>query len=149
MAAAHRKIANQRRDHAHKLSRRLTQDFDLIVHEDLRISNMVGSASGTVEAPGTNVAAKSGLNRSIHDAGWAQLIAFITYKAAEAGRQVIAVDPRNTSQRCASCGHIATENRDKAKFRCLACGHTDHADINAAINILRLGLSRRLTARSA
>ena len=149
VAAAHRKIANQRRDHAHKLSRRLTQDFDLIVHEDLRIGNMVGSASGTVEAPGTNVVAQSGLNRSIHDAGWAQLIAFITYKAAEAGRQVIAVDPRNTSQRCASCGHIARENRDKAKFRCLACGHTDHADINAAINILRLGLSRRLTARSA
>jgi putative transposase len=62
---------------------------------------------------------------------------------------VIAVDPRNTSQPCASCGHIARDNRDKAKFRCLACGHTDHADINAAINILRLGLSRRLTARSA
>ena len=144
VAAVHRKIRNQRADHAHKLSRRLVDENDLIAHEDLRITNMVRSASGTVEKPNTNVAAKRGLNRSIHDAGWGQLIVFITYKAEEAGRHVIAVDPRHTSQRCAQCGHIAKENRvSQAEFRCQACGHTDHADVNAAKNILRAGLAQR------
>jgi putative transposase len=118
VAAAQRKIANQRRDFAHQLSRRLVNDFDLICHEDLRITNMVRSASGTIENPGTRVAQKSGLNRSIHDAGWAQLIAFITYKAEEAGRAVMAAEPRHTSQRCASCGHTEAANRVEAKFRC-------------------------------
>ena len=56
-------------------------------------------------------AAKAGLNRSIHDAGWGQLLTFIAYKAESAGRVVIAVDPRYTSQRCAQCGHVAAGNR--------------------------------------
>jgi putative transposase len=114
------------------------------VHEDLRITNMVRSGSGTVDQPGTNVAAKRGLNRSIHDAGWGQLVAFIAYKAEEAGRHVIAVNPRHTSQRCAECGHIAKDNRvSQAAFRCQACGHSGHADVNAAVNILRAGLAQR------
>jgi putative transposase len=59
---------------------------------------------------------------------------------------VIAVDPRNTSRRCAACGHTDAENRHKTAFCCSSCGHGAHADINAAINILRLGLSQRLAA---
>jgi putative transposase len=149
VAACHRTIANQRRDHAHRMSRALVNAYDLICHEDLRIRNMVRSASGTIDVPGTKVAQKSGLNRSIHDAGWAQLIAMITSKAEEAGRAVIAMDPRHTSQRCASCGHTEAANRVEATFRCLACGHVDHADTNAAINILRAGLARRLEQREA
>jgi len=144
VAAAHRKIRDQRRDHAHKVSRAVVADFDLIVVENLQIPNMVASASGTVEAPGINVAAKSGLNRSIHDAGWAQLLRFIAYKAEEAGREVIAVNAAHTSQRCASCGHVARDNRtSQASFVCQSCGHTDHADTNAAVNILRAGLAQR------
>jgi len=55
---------------------------------------------------------------------------------------VIAVNPRHTSQRCAQCGHVAVENRvTQAVFRCFACGHRAHADINAARNILRAGLA--------
>jgi putative transposase len=145
VAARHHKVANCRRDHAHQLSRRLVDGHDLIVHEDLRILNMVRSASGTVEKPGTNVAQKSGLNRSIHDAGWGQLLSFITYKAEEAGRTVIAVDPRNTSRTCSHCGHCEVGNRHKAVFRCLGCGHDAHADTNAAINILRAGQAQRLS----
>jgi putative transposase len=144
VAAAHRKIARQRADHAHKLSRALVDAFDLIIVEDLRIANMVRSAAGTLDAPGTNVAQKSGLNRSIHDAGWAQLLRFLAYKAEEAGREVIAVQAAHTSQRCAACGHVAKDNRlSQATFACQACGHSDHADINAAINILRAGLAQR------
>ena len=90
--------------------------------------------------------AKSGLNRSIHDAGWGQVLSMIAYKAEDAGRQVIAVDPRNTSRRCAACGHIDAGSRRGAVFECTACGHQAHADVNAAINILRAGRARQAPA---
>ena len=143
VAACHRTIANQRRDQHHKLSRRLVDQHDVIVHERLQITNMCRSAAGTLAAPGTNVAAKRGLNRSIHDAGWGQLLRMLAYKAEEAGRTVIAVDTRGSSQRCACCGHREPGNRPtQAEFRCQSCGHADHADINAARNILWAGLAQ-------
>jgi putative transposase len=86
-------------------------------------------------------AAKAGLNKSILDAGWGLFLRILSAKAESAGRQVIAVDPRHTSQRCAQCGHTEAGNRaSQAEFRCLACGHHAHADVNAARNILRAGL---------
>jgi putative transposase len=92
-------------------------------------------------------AAKSGLNRSISDAGWGQLLQFIACKAEHAGRVVIAVDPRHSSQRCSSCGHVDRDNRlTQAKFRCQACGHQAHADVNAAVNILRAGRAQQASA---
>jgi len=151
VARAHRKIRNQRKDLAHKLSRSLVNDYDLIVHEDLKIVNMVRRPKRVRTGDGTSVrrgaAAKAGLNRSIHDAGWGVLLRFIAYKAEEAGREVIAVDPRHTSQRCSKCGYVSVANRQaQAKFECLACGHTDHADVNAAINILRAGRAQQASA---
>jgi putative transposase len=146
LARLKRREANVRRDHAHQVSRRLVNTYDVICHESLRIPNMVRTAKGTVETPGRMVQAKAGLNRSIHDAGWGQLLRFIVYKAEGAGRQTIAVPAAHTSQRCASCGHTAQENRpSQAVFCCQACGHTAHADINAAINIHRAGLAQRQT----
>ena len=53
------------------------------------------------------------------------------------------MNPRHTSQTCANCGHVDGGNRHGTVFRCLACGHTDHADVNAAVNILRAGLAQR------
>ncbi|MFI6708406.1 RNA-guided endonuclease InsQ/TnpB family protein [Nonomuraea sp. NPDC050478] len=70
VAALHAKVRRQRLDHAHKAALALVRGYDLIVREDLRIANMTRSASGTIERPGRNVAQKSGLNRSILDAGW-------------------------------------------------------------------------------
>ncbi len=65
-------------------------------------------------------------------------------KAESAGREVIAVDPRNTSRRCPQCGHTSADNRTtQAMFHCVACGHTAHADTVAAVNVLRAGLVRR------
>jgi putative transposase len=136
------KEASRRKDALHKLSRRLVDENDVIVHERLKIDNMSRSARGTIQAPGHNVAAKSGLNNAILDSGWARLISMVSYKALEdAGRTVIAVNPRHTSQRCSSCDHVAAKNRHKQKFSCLRCGFTDHADLNAARNILRAGLA--------
>ncbi|WP_239118183.1 RNA-guided endonuclease InsQ/TnpB family protein, partial [Sphaerisporangium melleum] len=70
VAALHAKVGRQRLDGAHKAALTLVAAYDVIVHEDLRIANMTRSASGTIEQPGRNVAAKSGLNRAILDAGW-------------------------------------------------------------------------------
>jgi putative transposase len=150
VGAHHRRIANQRRDFHHQVSRQLVDDHDLIVYEDLKIKNMTRrpkprpDGNGGHEANGAR--AKSGLNRSIHDAGWGALQAMIVYKAESAGREVIAVDPRNTSRTCASCGHVSSGNRHGAVFRCTRCGQEAHADINAATNILRAGRARQLIA---
>ncbi|MER7129818.1 RNA-guided endonuclease InsQ/TnpB family protein [Streptosporangium saharense] len=150
VAALHGKVRRQRLDHGHKAALALVRTYDVIVHEDLRIANMTRSACGTVERPSRNVAAKSGLNRSILDAGWGVFLTILAYKAESAGRELIAVNPANTSRTCAACGHSAKENRlTQAGFACTACGHTAHADVNAAINILRAGLALREAAEAA
>ena len=151
VAAAHRAVRNQRKDLAHKLSRNFINEYDLIVHEDLQIANMVRRPNPKRADDGSylpnGAAAKSGLNRSIHDAGWGQLLSLLAYKAEDAGRDVIAVDPRHSSQRCSHCGHVAAANRvTQATFKCQACGHRAHADINAAVNILRAGKAQRALA---
>ncbi|MEU6411814.1 transposase [Microbispora sp. NPDC046933] len=150
VAALHAKVRRQRRDTAYKAALTLVRGYDVIVHEDLRVANMTRSASGTIEAPGRNVAAKSGLNRSILDAGWGVFLRVLAHKAESAGRELIAVNPANTSRTCSRCGHCAKDNRvTQARFRCQACGHEAHADVNAAKNILRAGLALRDAAEAA
>ncbi len=150
VAAAHRRVRNRRTDTLHQLSRRLVNDHDLIVHEALTISNLVRRPrprpDGATGFEPNGAAAKAGLNRCIHDAGWGTLLAMIAYKAESAGRTVIAVDPRNTSRTCAHCGHVSAGNRRGAVFECQACNHQAHADTNAAINILRAGRAQQHTA---
>ena len=148
VAARHRKIANQRKDFHHKQARRIVERYDLVVVEDLAIANMVRRAKPVpdVENPGqflpNGARAKSGLNRSISDAGWGQFISTLRAKAEDAGRTLIEVDPRHTSDGCESCGHAARENRvTQAEFVCQRCGHTAQADEHAARNILRAGLA--------
>ena len=148
VAARHRKVANQRRDFHHKTAKALVADHDVIVVEGPKIANMVRRARPLPDPdnPGSFLAnaaaAKTGLNKSISDAGWAQFRSILAAKAEEAGRQMIDVDPRHTSDRCEACGHAARENRVKqAVFRCVRCGHEAHADEHAARNILRAGLA--------
>lgn len=151
VAALHGKVGRSRLDFAHKAALALVRDHDVIAHEALAISNMTRrpkprpAEDGTYEPNGA--AAKAGLNKSINDAGWGIFLRVLAAKAESAGRLVIAVDPRHTSQRCAQCGHVAAGNRvTQAVFRCQRCGHQAHADINAAINILRSGLDLREAA---
>ena len=139
----HRQVRDARKDHNHQLSRRLVDSFDEVFFEDLTIANMTRSAAGTLEAPGSNVAAKSGLNRSILDAGWGQLVSFTIYKAASAGRVVSKVKAAHTSQTCASCGYTDAASRvTRDHFCCTACGHVDHADAYAARVVLAVGEGR-------
>ncbi|XVQ86586.1 zinc ribbon domain-containing protein [Microbispora siamensis] len=74
----------------------------------------------------------------------------LAHKAESAGRELIAVNPANTSRTCSRCRHVARENRvTQAEFRCQACGHFAHADVNAAVNILRAGLALRDAVEAA
>jgi putative transposase len=153
VAARHRKIANQRKDFHHKKARELAARYDLIVVEDLKIANMLRRAK-PVPAPDNpgmflpnGARAKTGLNRSISDAGWGQFVSILRAKAEEAGRAWIEVDPRHTSDRCEACGHVARENRvTQSEFACQRCAHCAPADEHAARNILRAGLAHHAQA---
>ena len=102
---------------------------------------MSASAAGTTDAPGRNVRQKAGLNRSILDQGWSAWAEQLRYKLEWRGGQLILVNPAYTSQRCALFGHTHADNRHGEHFRCLACSHENHADSNAARNILAAGLA--------
>ena len=136
----HSKIATCRQDFLHKTSTEISKNHAMVVIEDLKVSNMSRSAKGTVEKPGVNVKAKSGLNKSILDQGWYEFRRQLEYKQHWLGGDVVAVKPQYTSQTCSSCGHICKDNRkSQADFKCVACGHAENADINAAKNILASG----------
>ncbi|MBZ6303253.1 RNA-guided endonuclease InsQ/TnpB family protein [Streptomyces olivaceus] len=150
IADLHRKVRRQRLDHAHKTALHLVRQHDLIAHEDLKIRNMaktVAPKPDPAQPDGflpNGASAKTGLNRSISDAGWGVFLTILHAKAESAGREVIAVDPRNTSCTCPECGHTSAENRPtQEKFHCTGCGHRAHADVVGASNVLRAGLARR------
>jgi putative transposase len=137
VASIHRKMARIRNDHQHKVTTALVDKYSGFVVEDLRIRNMVRSTKGTIDNPGKNVEAKSGLNRSILDAGFGGFLAKLEYKSNWHGRFFQKVDPRHTSQICNACGYQDSASRkDQQTFVCASCGHTDNADVNAAKNIL-------------
>jgi len=136
----HAHIANARRDFLHKASTNISNNHAMIVIEDLQVRNMSKSAAGTVEAPGRNVQAKSGLNKSILDQGWGEFRRQLEYKQAWRGGWVIAVSPHNTSRTCPTCGHVSADNRlTQARFMCVECEYENHADLVGAINILAAG----------
>jgi putative transposase len=148
VAARHRRITNRRKDFHHKQARQLAARYDLLVVEDLTIANMLRRAKPKPDPDNpqqflpNGARAKSGLNRSISDAGWGQFISILRAKAEDAGRTWIEVNPRHTSTRCECCGHTAPENRvNQAEFVCQLCGHRAPADEHAARNILRAGLA--------
>ena len=125
-ARIHERISNQRRDFLHKLSRKYVNEYGLIVVEDLNISGMVRNHC---------------LARSIQDASWNMLDGMIAYKAEEAGRQFVKVNPAYTSQKCSKCGEMVMKSLSVRTHTCPHCGYTDDRDVNAAKNILRLGQS--------
>jgi len=144
----HKQIANTRRDQLHKVALGIARRFGTVVFEDLKTRNMTASAAGTIEAPGRNVAQKSGLNRVILDKGWHTLEAFLAYKLQERGGALVKVNPAYSSQTCPCCGSVSKHHRkSQAVFDCGDCGHKEHADIVGAKNILRAG-ARLLSAPS-
>ncbi|HEU5200450.1 MAG TPA: transposase [Ktedonobacterales bacterium] len=144
LAKTHRKVRNQRKDFQHKAARGLVHRFGTLVFEDLAILNMSAAPDPKPdpEQDGAylpnGASAKAGLNQSILDAGWGQFQQFCVAKAASAGRRVLLVDPRMTSQRCSSCGALVKKGLSERWHSC-ACGCSLDRDHNAAINILLAG----------
>ena len=136
----HSDIANARKDFLHKTTTTICKNHALVCIENLQISNMSKSSKGTIETPGKNVKAKSGLNKAILDQGWGEFRRQLEYKMAWSGGMVIAVPPQYTSQQCPACQHTEKSNRKtQAQFKCVSCGYENHADMVGAINILERG----------
>ena len=125
VARIHERITNRRRDVAHQVSRKFVNRFDVIAFEDLTIARMLKNHC---------------VAKSIADAAWSQLIQYTTYKAEEAGRVVVLVNPRGTSGRCSSCRIVVKKDLSTRVHQCPTCGLTIDRDVNAALNILALGL---------
>ena len=149
MARIKAKAKDRRKDWAEKISTRLVTDHDVIVFEKLKIENMARKPKPKPdpENPGTflrnGARAKASLSGGILTSCWGILARRSERKAAASGAAVLYVNPRFTSQQCRKCGHIAPENREsQAVFKCVSCGHEDHADVNAAKNILARGLAQ-------
>jgi putative transposase len=126
LAKAHQKVHRQRQDFHHKTALALVRATDVIYHEDLQTANMLKNHH---------------LAKSISDAGWAAFLSILSYKAACAGRSVVAVPPAYTSQRCSGpgCGAMVQKGLSIRWHSCPECGASLHRDHNAALNILMLG----------
>jgi putative transposase len=123
----HARIANARRDYLHKASTTIRlaarANHAMVCIEGLQVRNMSRSAAGTIEVPGKNVRAKSGLDKAILDQGWREFRRQLDYKVAWHGGYLIAVPPQNTSRRCPCCGYVSAHNRPtQARFACEVSG---------------------------
>jgi putative transposase len=122
------KIMNKRKDFSHKESRKLVDRFGLIVFEDLDIQSMLKANPRS-------------LNDKILDVGWGKFVSNTEYKAKEAGRGFILIDPRNTSKLCSTCGTLVSKSLSTRIHNCPNCGLTIDRDLNASYNILARGLA--------
>jgi putative transposase len=127
LAKAHQRVRRARADFHHKTALALVRQFDTIYHGDLQTANMIKNHH---------------LAKSITDAGWSAFLAILPFKAAEAGKTVVAVPPAFTSQACSSCGVLVHKGLSVRWHSCPACGTSLHRDHNAAKNILRVGTHR-------
>jgi len=125
VALIHDRIKNKREDFCHKASKKLVDKYDFIAHEALNVKNMLEEKK---------------YSKSIADASWSTLIQYMTAKAENAGRTIIAVDPRGTSQRCSQCGVDVPKDISIRIHHCPHCGFKTSRDLNSALEILRLGL---------
>jgi putative transposase len=124
VALVHERIKNRRDDFCHKTANSLVRRYDFMSVEDLNINSMLEEKK---------------YSKSIADAAWGQLLERLFCKAEEAGKTVVAVNPRGTSQMCSQCGHIVYKNLSVRVHACPHCGLCVDRDLNAALNILRLG----------
>jgi putative transposase len=126
LTRVHHHIKNQRSDFHHQVARKLINRYDVIAYENLNIKGL----------------ARSILAKSIADVGWGSFLVTLSDKAAEAGREIVRVDPRGTSQRCI-CGQVVPKTLTTKWYHCPICQLSVPRDQAAALEILRLGLSRR------
>jgi putative transposase len=128
LAKAHQQVKRQRQDFQHKGALQLVRAFDVISHEELQVANMVQNHH---------------LAKTIADAGWSAFLTILAFKAACAGKRVVAVNPAYTSQTCSGCGVLVAKRLSVRWHSCPDCGTSLHRDHNAARNRERLGQSRQ------
>ncbi|BAZ21353.1 ISSoc10, orfB transposase [Kalymmatonema gypsitolerans NIES-4073] len=114
----HKKIADKRKDFHFKTAKQLLSRYDVVAHEDLNLKGL----------------SKSRLGKSVHDAGWSSFLSILSNKAENAGLLVVAVNPKNTSQDCSSCG-VKVPKKLHERWHSCQCGCSLDRDHNAAINI--------------
>jgi putative transposase len=125
---AYQRATNRRNDFAHQESRKLVNEYQFIAFEDLDIQAMQVNGNKTI-------------SRGIADVAWGQFVQFTTYKAESAGRGVVRVNPRGTTQLCSGCGGIVPKDLTVRVHECPHCGLKMCRDVNAALNILARGLA--------
>jgi putative transposase len=138
----------RRQDFCVKTARQLAHNHAVVVLEKLPVRAMTRRAKPVVDpaTPGRYLpnggSAKSGLNRAILSKGWYRFELALNSAARYSGTQVVKVPAAFTSQRCSACGHVDPKSREsQAVFRCTHCLRpAEHADVNAAKNILAAGL---------
>lgn len=128
VARIHEKIKNQRDNFIHQESKKIINNYDVIVVEDLNINKMKEDGKYPSIAKG------------IADVAWRDFLDKLNYKAENAGRQVIKINPAYTSQTCSKCYCRKKLSLGDRIFQCDTCGQTINRDLNASLNILRLGL---------
>jgi len=142
LGKAYRKVRNQRKDFLHKESTRLVSQYQVMVFEDIKIDNLTRKPKPKKDEQGKYVpngaAAKGGLNTSIVDAGWGMFVSLCSCKAEWAGRTLLKVSPKYTSQLCSSCGTVRKKDLSERWHSC-ECGAELDRDVNAALNILSRG----------
>ncbi|GAA3448161.1 RNA-guided endonuclease InsQ/TnpB family protein [Planomonospora venezuelensis] len=131
VARAHAKVADARRDFAHKLSTQIIRENQAVYVEDLCVKGL----------------ARTRLAKSVHDAGWGRFTAMLAYKAARYGRALVKIDRWfPSSKKCGACGVVAESMPLDVRTWTCACGAVHNRDVNAAINILAAGRAERLNA---
>jgi putative transposase len=113
----HRKVRRQREHFLHCLSSTIAKSNGVVVIEKLNVASMIRNRS---------------LSRSIAGAGWSQFANMLRYKLTWSGGSLVEVPAQYSSQTCSVCGVVDAASRRGERFDCIACGHTDHADLNAA-----------------
>ena len=125
VAKQHIRIANQRLNYLHNISHRITRSYSFIAVENLNITGMVHNRH---------------LAKHIYDASWDSFIQMLSYKAVTCGGQLVKINPNMTSKTCSSCKTVVEMPLNNRMFNCPNCGLVLHRDLNAAINILQVGL---------
>lgn len=133
VARVHERIAFRRSNFTHQHSRSLVDRFGVICVEDLTVHRMLHNHC---------------LAKGISDAAWSAFFSQLSCKAEEAGRQFIKVNPAYTSQTCSACGHRQKMPLSERVFECPCCLLSLDRDLNAALNIVGLGLQSRVIPKA-
>jgi len=125
-ARKHLKVSRQRKEYCKRLAYSVIQSNDLVAYEDLNVKGLVRNRH---------------IAKSISDAGWYTFRQWLEYFGYKYGKITVAVPPHNTSQNCSHCGQKVKKSLSTRTHVCPHCGYTEDRDVNAAINILRIGIS--------